>query len=70
MHVVTGFITVCAFIFGCIGKRDKKKMERHNSAKDNHELVTAPIEDAKRSDGARVAEDTRYTNLEARGRYE
>ena len=45
-------------------------MERHNSAKDNHELVTAPIEDAKRSDATRVAEETRYTNLEERGRYE
>jgi len=53
-----------------MGKRDKKKMERHNSAKDNNELVTAPIEDAKGSHAARVAEETRYTNLEERGRYE
>jgi hypothetical protein len=70
VHVFTGLVTICAFIFGCIGKRDRKKMERHNSAKDNHELVTAPIEDAKRSDATRVAEETRYTNLEERGRYE
>lgn len=70
MHFVTGLVTLFAFIFGCLGKRDKKNLERHNSGKDNHELVTAPIADAKKSDEARFAEDTRYTNLEARGRYE
>jgi hypothetical protein len=45
-------------------------MDKRKNTTDNNGLVLAPISDAK-SQEARFAEDTKYTNLEpAKGRYE